>query len=412
MKWHLHCNFSAEVFLMIIVDESNLDFLGKLMTSLRGRGVECGLFSKESERSSKASEKIYVSCKSKNYDLKADKELIPFLKTNGFKKAALLVLECQSFEVDKHLNGAITVMKVPAIDKETNQLATFFLHYFIEQIVQNLPNLPCNDEQSIQLTSLLKKISTTDATVLVNGPTGTGKEVISNLIHHFSNRREEAFIAVNCAAIPDQMLESMLFGHEKGAFTGAVQPNKGLVRAADRGTVLLDEISEMPIALQAKLLRVIQEKKVMPIGSSQEVDVNVRIIATTNRNMIEEVQLGRFREDLYYRLNVFPLNTLKLSNRKDDIPTIVANMLFNMDIENETKTKISLKALIDLEDYHWPGNVRELHNVVQRAKILCTNGEILPSDLIFDSIETGQSTNTAEVLAAKFQNTAKDEVAL
>ena len=314
---------------MIIVDESNLDFLGNLMTSLRGRGVECGLFSKESERSSKASEKIYVSCKSKNYDLKADKELIPFLKTNGFKKAALLVLECQSFEVDKHLNGAITVMKVPAIDKEPNQLATFFLHYFIEQIVQNLPNLPCNDEQSIQLTSLLKKISTTDATVLVNGPTGTGKEVISNLIHHFSNRREEAFIAVNCAAIPDQMLESMLFGHEKGAFTGAVQPNKGLIRAADKGTVLLDEISEMPIALQAKLLRVIQEKKVMPIGSSQEVDVNVRIIATTNRNMIEEVQLGRFREDLYYRLNVFPLNTLKLSNRKDDIPTIVANMLFN-----------------------------------------------------------------------------------
>ena len=397
---------------MIIVDESNLNFSSKLMTSLKGRGVECGLFSKESDRSSKASEKIYVSCKSKNYDLKADKELIPFLKTNGFKKAALLVLECQSFEVDKHLNGAITVMKVPAIDKEPNQLATFFLHYFIEQIVQNLPNLPCNDEQSVQLTSLLKKISTTDATVLVNGPTGTGKEVISNLIHHFSNRREEAFIAVNCAAIPDQMLESMLFGHEKGAFTGAVQPNKGLVRAADKGTVLLDEISEMPITLQAKLLRVIQEKKVMPIGSSQEVDVNVRIIATTNRNMIEEVQLGRFREDLYYRLNVFPLNTLKLSNRKDDIPTIVANMLFNMDIENETKTKISLNALIDLEDYHWPGNVRELHNVVQRAKILCTNGEILPSDLIFDSIETGQSTNTAEVLAAKFQNTAKDEVAL
>ena len=279
-------------------------------------------------------------------------------------------------------------------------------------MVQNLPNLPCNDEQSIQLTSLIRKISTTDATVLVNGPTGTGKEVISNLIHHFSNRREEAFVAVNCAAIPDQMLESMLFGHEKGAFTGAVQPNKGLVRAADKGTVLLDEISEMPIALQAKLLRVIQEKKVMPIGSSQEVEVNVRIIATTNKNMLEEVQLGRFREDLYYRLNVFPLNTLRLTDRKDDIPTIVANMLFNMDIDNETKTKISLEALNDLEDYHWPGNVRELHNVIQRAKILCSNSLILPSDLIFDSKETGQATNTAEVLAAKFQNTATDEVAL
>ena len=150
----------------------------------------------------------------------------------------------------------------------------------------------------------------------------------------------------------------------------------------------------------------------MPIGSSQEVDVNVRIVATTNRNMLEEVKLGRFREDLFYRLNVFPVNTLKLSDRRDDIPTIVAHMLYNMDMDNDLKTKISSGALKDLENYHWPGNVRELHNVIQRAKILCTNCEILSSDLIFDSVETGQSTNTAEVLAAKFQKTASDEVAL
>ena len=397
---------------MIIVDDSNLDFSSNLITSLKGRGVECALFSSKSDSCSNPSEKIYLSFKPKDYDLKADKELIPFLKSNGFKKAALLVLDSNIFEVEKHLNGAITVMKVPALAGAPKQQVNFFLHYFIEQVVQNIPNLPCGDEQSVKLNSLIRKISTTDATVLVNGPTGTGKEVISNLIHHFSNRREEAFVAVNCAAIPDQMLESMLFGHEKGAFTGAVQPNKGLLRAADKGTVLLDEISEMPIALQAKLLRVIQEKRVMPIGSSQEVEVNVRIIATTNRNMLEEVKLGRFREDLFYRLNVFPLNTLKLSDRKDDIPTIVANMLFNMEIDNEIKTIISLDALNDLEEYHWPGNVRELHNVIQRAKILCLNGEILPSDLIFDSIETGQATNTAEVLAAKFQNTATDEVAL
>ena len=397
---------------MIIVDDSNLDFSSNLITSLKGRGVECALFSSKSDSCSNPSEKIYLSFKPKDYDLKADKELIPFLKSNGFKKAALLVLDSNIFEVEKHLNGAITVMKVPALVGAPKQQVNFFLHYFIEQVVQNIPNLPCGDEQSVKLNSLIRKISTTDATVLVNGPTGTGKEVISNLIHHFSNRREEAFVAVNCAAIPDQMLESMLFGHEKGAFTGAVQPNKGLLRAADKGTVLLDEISEMPIALQAKLLRVIQEKRVMPIGSSQEVEVNVRIIATTNRNMLEEVKLGRFREDLFYRLNVFPLNTLKLSDRKDDIPTIVANMLYNMEIDNEIKTKISLDALNDLEEYQWPGNVRELHNVIQRAKILCLNGEILPSDLIFDSIETGQATNTAEVLAAKFQNTATDEVAL
>ena len=406
------CTSAAEDILMIIVDDSNLDFSSNLITSLKGRGVECALFSSKSDSCSNLSEKIYLSFKPKDYDLKADKELIPFLKSNGFKKAALLVLDSNIFEVEKHLNGAITVMKVPALVGAPKEQVNFFLHYFIEQAVQSLPNLPCGDEQSVKLTSLIRKISTTDATVLVNGPTGTGKEVISNLIHHFSNRREEAFVAVNCAAIPDQMLESMLFGHEKGAFTGAVQPNKGLLRAADKGTVLLDEISEMPIALQAKLLRVIQEKRVMPIGSSQEVEVNVRIIATTNRNMLEEVKLGRFREDLFYRLNVFPLNTLKLSDRKDDIPTIVANMLFNMEIDNEIKTKISLDALNDLEEYHWPGNVRELHNVIQRAKILCLNGEILPSDLIFDSIETGQATNTAEVLAAKFQNTATDEVAL
>ena len=397
---------------MIIVDESNLDLSNNLISSLKGRGIECGLFSSIGENFPNSSEKIFLSCRPEGFDLKSDKEFIPFLKSNGFKKAALLILGSSSFQVEKHLNGAITVMKIPALDGIPKQEATFFLNYFIEQVVQNLPNLPCSDEQSVQLTSLIRKISTTDATVLVNGPTGTGKEVISNLIHHFSNRREQAFVAVNCAAIPDQMLESMLFGHEKGAFTGAIQPNKGLLRAADKGTVLLDEISEMPIALQAKLLRVIQEKRVMPIGSSQEVPVDVRIIATTNRNMLEEVKLGRFREDLFYRLNVFPLNTLKLSNRKDDIPTIVANMLFNMDIDNETKTKISLDALNDLEGYHWPGNVRELHNVIQRAKILCVNGEILPSDLIFDSIETGQPTNTADVLAAKFQNTASDEVAL
>ena len=142
------------------------------------------------------------------------------------------------------------------------------------------------------------------------------------------------------------MLESMLFGHEKGSFTGAVQPNKGLLRAADEGTVLLDELSEMPIGLQAKLLRVIQEKKVMPIGSSTEVSVDVRIVATTNRDMAEEVKAGRFREDLYYRLNVFPLNTLRLSERKFDVPVIVSNMLFNLDKDSVERVKKSGKSFL------------------------------------------------------------------
>ena len=187
-------------------------------------------------------------------------------------------------------------------------------------MLQNQPNLPCASEQSAKLVNLVRKISVTDATVLINGPTGSGKEVLSSLIHAFSNRSDKPFIALNCAAIPDQMLESILFGHEKGAFTGAVQANQGLVRAADTGTILLDEISEMPLNLQSKLLRVIQEKQVLPIGSSSEVEVDVRIIATTNRNMFNEVKLGNFREDLFYRLNVFPINNLSLAARRRYYP--------------------------------------------------------------------------------------------
>ena len=175
-------------FPMIIVDESNLDFFGNLMTSLQGRGLECGSFAAVSDSFSSIDEKIYISSEAKGYDFKTDKNLISFLKSNGFKKAALFIFDCDVFEVEKHLNGAITIMKVPAITEATKQEATFFNHYFIEQVAHNLPNLPCSDDNSIQLTSLIRKISTTDATVLVNGPTGTGKEVISNLIHHFSHR--------------------------------------------------------------------------------------------------------------------------------------------------------------------------------------------------------------------------------
>ena len=161
-------------------------------------------------------------------------------------------------------------------------------------MLQGTPNLPCASQTSINLMQLIKKIAPTDATVLISGPTGTGKEVLSNLVHNYSNRQESPFVALNCAAIPEQMLESILFGHEKGAFTGALQANQGLVRAASGGTLLLDEISEMPVTLQSKLLRVIQEKKVMPIGSAVEIDVDVRIIATTNHRIVNEVKAGSF----------------------------------------------------------------------------------------------------------------------
>ena len=396
---------------MININEENIDFAHEVQKLLQARGVDCCTLGISNDFVGKG-ENIFVSCTEKDFIFAHDKKLVPFLKANKFQKAVLFSWESEEFKVESYLNGAINIFRIPIAFSEQTLARQFYFQYVLESVVQKLPNLPCSDDNSVKLNSLIKKIAPTDATVLVNGPTGTGKEVVSNLIHHFSNRRDKAFVAVNCAAIPDQMLESMLFGHEKGAFTGAVQPNKGLLRAADTGTVLLDEISEMPIGLQAKLLRVIQEKKVMPIGSSEEIEVNVRIIATTNRNMLEEVKSGRFREDLYYRLNVFPLNTLNLSKRSSDIPTIVANMMYKLDSGNEVKIKFSENAFERLKKYHWPGNVRELHNVIQRATILCSNGEILASDLIFDSSEDDPGVNTADALAAKFQNSIPDEVVL
>ena len=397
---------------MIKVDCKNDIFASELRSSINGRGVECFLSNDINCPATDGCEDVYVGCVNSDFQFNNNGKCVSFLKENKFKKAVLAIFSASEFKVDYFLNGAVSIFYLPVELESVGSEKDFYLHYLIEQVLQNYPNLPAIDEQSLKLTSLIQKISNTDATVLINGPTGTGKEVVSNLIHHFSNRADKAFVAVNCAAIPDQMLESMLFGHEKGAFTGAVQPNEGLLRAANEGTVLLDEISEMPLALQAKLLRVIQEKKVMPIGSSKEVSVDVRIVATTNRDMAEEVREGKFREDLYYRLNVFPINTMRLAERNSDIPAIVANILYSMDKDKEEKVKISAQVFEKLMEYNWPGNVRELYNVVQRATILCEKNTICVSDLIFDDFDKRKSTNTAEALAAKFRTTKSSEMVL
>ena len=239
-----------------------------------------------------------------------------------------------------------------------------------------------SDSKTISLIKMAEKVANTDVTVFIHGPTGTGKEVISNYIHQKSQRSSNPFIAINCAAIPENMLEAMLFGHEKGAFTGASSANKGIFRAADTGTLLLDEISEMPLSLQAKLLRVLQEKKVTPIGGQRDIDVDVRVIATTNRNMMDEVKDKKFREDLYYRLNVFPIETLNLSERKEDIiPISVA--LLNRHSQNDIPY-INKDAQNILKNYVWPGNVRELENVLQRAIVLSEDKVIKAKDVMID----------------------------
>jgi two-component system response regulator FlrC len=190
------------------------------------------------------------------------------------------------------------------------------------------------------------------------------------------------------------MLEAILFGHEKGAFTGASSPNKGIFRAADGGTLLLDEISEMPLSLQAKILRVLQEKIVTPIGSQKDLPVDVRVIATTNRNMLEEIKKGTFREDLYYRLNVFPLATSHLRDRRDDVIPLTTALLYRHCKSVNELPWLKSSALKTLIDHNWPGNVRELENIVQRALVLCTEKEICSTDIVIDNNPLNVATNS------------------
>ena len=240
------------------------------------------------------------------------------------------------------------------------------------------------DIKTFELLSLARRVANTDVTVFINGPTGSGKEVLANYLHENSNRKEEPFVAVNCAAIPENMLEAILFGHEKGAFTGASNANKGIFRAADNGTLLLDEISEMPLSLQAKLLRVLQERKVTPVGGTRDIDINVRIIATTNRNMVEEVKNSNFREDLYYRLNVFPIRTCDLAKRIDDIiPITVAIIKKNHEGKSDFPY-LEKEAQKLIKKHTWSGNVRELENVILRALVLSNNQSISVNHIMLD----------------------------
>uniref|UniRef100_C6E919 Two component, sigma54 specific, transcriptional regulator, Fis family n=1 Tax=Geobacter sp. (strain M21) TaxID=443144 RepID=C6E919_GEOSM len=218
---------------------------------------------------------------------------------------------------------------------------------------------------------LVHDVAGTMANVLVFGESGTGKELVARIIHQLSSRRNAGFVALNCAAIPETLLESELFGHEKGAFTGAVQARQGKFELARGGTILLDEIGEMPLALQAKLLRVIQERVFERVGGTKEIKADVRLIAATNRNLREEVAQRRFREDLYYRLNVFPVQLPSLRERADSVPVLARYFMQRFSSQTGKALKgIDSDALAALERYRWPGNIRELQNVMERAVIL------------------------------------------
>lgn len=239
---------------------------------------------------------------------------------------------------------------------------------------------------SRRLLHLAQRVADSEVTVMLTGESGTGKEVVARYIHRHSPRVAQPFIAINCAAIPENMLEATLFGYEKGAFTGAHKSMPGKFEQAQGGTLLLDEISEMELGLQAKLLRVLQEREVERLGGGKPIALDVRILATSNRDMRAEVQAGRFREDLYYRLNVFPLHLLPLRARRDDIVPLARTLLAQLARKmGRPLPRLATAAEQALARYDWPGNVREMDNLLQRALILQDRGEIQPADLMFET---------------------------
>ena len=317
--------------------------------------------------------------------VKSDNEIINIARSLKVKKVILIDNQSKEFSVKKELGEALIKIKHPSND-------TYGMEVFLSFCVEGQKFLT-GSKESLSLKNLAKKVASTDVTVFINGPTGTGKEVVANYIHDNSSRAEKPFVAVNCAAIPENMLEAILFGHEKGSFTGASNANKGIFRAADTGTLLLDEISEMPLSLQAKLLRVLQERKVTPVGGTRDIEINVRIVATTNRDMIEEVKNNKFRQDLYYRLNVFPIRTVDLAKREKDIIPITVAMIKKYCENKKDFPYLHQTAQKTLKNHCWSGNVRELENVILRALVLSNNQDINDDHILVDDNTNSKNDN-------------------
>lgn len=313
---------------------------------------------------------------------------LALLKSIKAKYPQLPVLLMTAFAT---INDAVQAMRDGATDYLSKPFAPEVLlnlvgRYAPAQKVESCTPI-VGDASSFKLLELSRKVAKSEATVMVLGPSGSGKEVLSRYIHDQSSRSDAPFIAINCAAIPENMLEATLFGYEKGAFTGAIQACPGKFEQAQNGTLLLDEITEMDMALQAKLLRVLQEREVERLGGRKTIKLDVRVIATSNRDLRKAVELGNFREDLYYRLNVFPITWRPLAERPGDIVPLAEHLISrHANIQGLAGVRLNAAAKHKLAQYTWPGNVRELENVIQRALILCDSGTIDSDDLMIDTV--------------------------
>ncbi|MDG2190318.1 MAG: sigma-54 dependent transcriptional regulator [Paracoccaceae bacterium] len=310
------------------------------------------------------------------------KAVVEMVKKRSAKSIVIVDETAEAFRVERSMNGALLRVSMPIV---SDDMAQSFIFALVASFITDGDSTIAADPVSVDLLKLGDRVARAQVNVFVNGPTGSGKEVLAQYIHKKSSRAEKPFVAINCAAIPENMLEALLFGHKKGAFTGASTSSDGIFQAADGGTLLLDEVSEMSMPLQAKLLRVLQERSVVPLGASAPIPVDVRTLATSNRNIPMEIRRGRFREDLYFRLNVFPLATKALNERLQDIIPIAAELLVRHQSDLENFPTISGPALQRLLEYSWPGNVRELENVIQRATVLRNSNIIEFEDIMIDT---------------------------
>jgi len=309
-------------------------------------------------------------------------ELLKQIREQYAQLPVLLMTAYGSIEhaVDSMMQGATDYLVKP-----------FSAQLLIDKLAGLIPpqlaedHLVAEDPRSMEVLELARRVAPGDTTVLLTGESGSGKEVFARYLHRQSDRAEGPFVAINCAAIPENMLEAVLFGHEKGAFTGAHETRPGKFELAQGGTLLLDEISEMDLALQAKLLRVLQEREVERIGARRSISLDVRVLATTNRDLAAQVRDGKFREDLYYRLSVFPLQLPPLRERPADILPLARHFLAAACSDNRQVPVLGDDAAAELLRQTWPGNVRELQNTLQRALILCTGNRVRARDLRLDT---------------------------
>jgi two-component system response regulator PilR (NtrC family) len=316
-----------------------------------------------------------------------------------------------------NVEAAVKALKLGAFDFVSKPLNIGDLRKLVSQALKLSSNRGANDRTGEtrllgnspamrRLREMISRVTRSQAPVHISGESGTGKELVARLIHESGSRREAAFVPVNCGAIPSELMESELFGHKKGSFTGAVADKPGLVQAAEGGTLFLDEVADLPLPMQVKLLRLIQEKTVRPVGEQRETPVDVRILSATHRDLGELVAAGKFREDLYYRLNVIELHVPALRERLEDVPGMAAMLLGRLGARGDVDVpRLSLDAIERLGQYSYPGNVRELENILERAMTLCTGQEIRADDIQLRAgptapggIEAGGSADLEEQL--------------